>query len=182
VSNLVLLLVAGFETTTNLLGNGLALMLAPPGPRPGDAGAGDVGAFDVGVFDVGAFDVGAFVEEVLRYDSPVQLTSRWCREEVTIAGVTMIPYSQVLVLLGAGNRDPHRYRAPDVFDPGRSAIQPLSFGAGPHFCLGAALARMEAQIAFAMLAQRGVALAGPPIRRRRLTLRGYAELPVTVSP
>lgn len=161
LANLVLLLVAGFETTTNLLGNALAIML---GQRP-----------------LAVPDPVGLVEEVLRYDSPVQLTSRWCREATPVAGVMLEPYSQVLVLFGAGNRDPERYRDPAVFDPTRPSIQPLSFGAGPHYCLGAALARMEAQIALPMLAQRlpTLTLAATPVRRPRVTLRGYAELAVT---
>ena len=169
IANLVLLLVAGFETTTNLLGNGLAILLT----RPDLAAAlrADPGR------------AASFVEEILRYDSPVQLTSRWCRDEMVLDGVRVEPYSQILVLLGAGNRDPHRYSAPDVFDPTREPNQPLSFGAGGHYCLGAALARMEAQIAFPMLLQRlpTLTLAGTPTRRHRLTLRGFAELPVIVG-
>ena len=161
LANLVVLLVAGFETTTNLLGNALAILLSR-GP-------------------LAVPDPAALVEEVLRFDPPVQLTSRWCREATAIGGVTLEPYSQVLLLLGAANRDPDRYPDPDVFDPARPSIQPLSFGAGPHFCVGAALARMEAQIALPMLARRlpRLALAATPLRRPRLTLRGYAELPVT---
>jgi cytochrome P450 len=161
LANLVLLLVAGFETTANLLGNGMAVLLANPALRPY---AGD-----------------AFVEEVLRHDAPVQITSRWCREPVTIAGANLEPYSQVLVFFGAGNRDPYRYPRPEVFDPTRPGIQPLTFGAGPHHCLGAALARMEAQIALPMLVQRLPQLRphGQPVRKPRLTLRGYAELPVS---
>jgi cytochrome P450 len=167
IANLVLLLVAGFETTTNLLGNGLALLLGRP----------DLTA----ALLADPASSPSFVEEVLRYDSPVQLTSRWCRGEVVVDGVRLEPYSQVLLLLGAGNRDPYRYPAPDRFDPGREPNQPLSFGAGAHYCLGAALARMEAQIAFPMLLQRlpNLALAAAPTRRHRLTLRGYAELPIT---
>jgi cytochrome P450 len=166
IANLVLLLVAGFETTTNLLGNGLAVLLS----RPDLAGA----------LRADPRLASSFVEELLRYDSPVQLTSRWCRDEVALDGVRMEPYSQVLLLLGAGNRDPARYPAPEVFDPSRDPNQPLSFGAGGHYCLGAALARMEAQIALPMLLQRlpALRLAGTPVRRDRLTLRGYAELPV----
>jgi cytochrome P450 len=112
----------------------------------------------------------------------VQLTSRWCRDEVVVDGVRLEPYSQVLLLLGAANRDPHRYGAPDVFDPSRDPNHPMSFGAGAHYCLGAALARMEAQIAFPMLVRElpTLALGGTPLRRQRLTLRGYAELPVTL--
>jgi cytochrome P450 len=169
IANLVLLLVAGFETTTNLLSNGLAILLE----RPDLAGA----------LRSNPALAPSFVEEVLRYDAPVQLTSRWCREGVEIEGLRVEPYSQVLVLLGAANRDPARYPDPGVFDPRREAIAPLSFGAGGHYCLGAALARMEAQVAFPMLLGMlpRLALAGPPLRRPRLTLRGFVELPVMAS-
>jgi cytochrome P450 len=167
LANLVMLLVAGFETTTNLLGNGLAVLLTRPDLA--QALRQDPGLAP------------AFVEEVLRWDAPVQLTSRWCKQEVRIGDVRLPPYSQVLVLLGAANRDPDRWAVPAVFDPLREAKPPLSFGAGGHYCLGAALARMEAQIAFPLLVRElpRLALAAPPLRRSRLTLRGFAELPVT---
>jgi cytochrome P450 len=167
IANLVLLLVAGFETTTNLLANGLAILLERP----------DL----VAALRATPALVAPFVEEVLRYDAPVQMTARWCREDVVIEGVKLEPYSQVLVLLGAANRDPARHPSPETFEPRRTHIAPLSFGAGGHYCLGAALARMEAQIAFPMLLQAlpRLALAGPPLRRPRLTLRGYVEVPVT---
>jgi cytochrome P450 len=167
IANLVLLLVAGFETTTNLLGNGLAVLLERP----------DIAAW----LRAKPARAVAFVEEVLRHDAPVQLTARWCKQEVAVGRQRIEPYSQVLVLLGAANRDPARYRHPEVFDPSRDPIAPLSFGAGGHYCLGAALARMEAQIAFPLLltALPRLALAGPPLRRPRLTLRGYLEIPVT---
>jgi cytochrome P450 len=167
IANLVLLLVAGFETTTNLLGNGLAVLLERP----------DLAA----ALRANPALAPSFVEEVLRWDSPVQLTTRWCREPVEIHGVRLEPYSQVLVLLAAGNRDPARYPNPHVFDSTREAIAPLSFGAGGHYCLGAALARMEAQVAFPLLLQAlpRLALVAPPLRRPRLTLRGFVEIPVT---
>jgi cytochrome P450 len=166
IANLILLLVAGFETTTNLLGNGLAVLLRRP-ELADAARANPVG----------------FVEEVLRYDSPVQLSSRWTREEVAIAGATIPPYGLVLTLLGAGNRDPARFDEPGVFRPDREPNHPLSFGAGAHYCLGAALARMEAQAAFPILLEQlpGLVPAGEPTRRDRLTLRGYATLPVTAE-
>jgi cytochrome P450 len=167
IANLVLLLVAGFETTTNLLGNGLAVLLARP----------DLAA----ALRANPTLAPSFVEELLRYDAPVQLTSRWCKEEVVVDGIRIEAYSQVLVMLAAANRDPARYPHPDVFDPSRPAVAPMSFGGGGHYCLGAALARMEAQIALPMLACSlpRLALAGPPLRRKRLTLRGYVEIPVT---
>ena len=166
LSNLILLLVAGFETTTNLLGNGLRILLDQP--ELADRLRADPA------------QAGAFVAEILRYDSPVQLTSRWSRESVTVGGVEVEPYAQVLMLLGGGNRDPERFAEPDTFEPGRDPNQPLSFGGGAHYCLGAPLARLEAQVALPLLLQRfpKLALDGRPERRDRLTLRGYASLPV----
>ena len=170
LSTLILLLVAGFETTANLLGNGLAILFDHPDHAERLRADPDL--------------VGRYVEEMLRYDSPVQLTSRYCRVDTAYAGVTLPPYSQVLVLLGAGNRDPQRFANPAVFDPAREQNQPLSFGGGAHYCLGAALARMEAQLAFPMLLGRfpGLALAAQPTRKDRLVLRGFATLPVALDP
>jgi cytochrome P450 len=169
MATLILLLVAGFETTTNLLGNGLHALLTRPEQaaalRADPALAGNV------------------VEEILRHDSPVTLTFRWNREAVAFAGVAMPPYSQVMVLLAAGNRDPARFADPSAFDPTREPEAPLSFGGGAHYCVGAALARMEAQVALPLLLQRlpTLRLHGEPVRRERLVLRGFAELPVTVA-
>ncbi|WP_055589460.1 cytochrome P450 [Streptacidiphilus griseoplanus] len=168
--NLVLLLAAGFETTTNLLGNGLALLL----DRPDRLAA----------LRAEPSAAPAYVEEFLRFDSPVQLTSRWAPEGATVDGVVVPPGGEVLLLVGAANRDPARFRQPDVFDPGRESNQPLSFGGGPHFCLGAALARLEGRTAFGRLLERFPQLEAATGRRRRdrLTLRGYASLPVVTGP
>ena len=91
----------------------------------------------------------------------------------------------MIVLIGAANRDPERYPDPDRFDPARSAIKPLSFGAGPHICIGNALARLEAAVAFPRLLTRFPALSAapgePPARRNRVILRGYETLPITVT-
>lgn len=168
LANLVLLLAAGFETTTNLLGNGLAVLLAEPSVRASVAARPALAE--------------AFVEEVLRFDSPVQLTSRLAERPARVGDVDVAAGTSVLLLTGAANRDPRRFADPDRFDPARPDNQPLSFGAGPHFCLGAALARLEARTAFPMLLERfpDLTAAGPATRRDRLTLRGYAGLPVTV--
>ncbi|MGB6456579.1 MAG: cytochrome P450 [Streptosporangiaceae bacterium] len=165
--NLTLLLVAGFETTTNLLGNGLQVVLTQPG----------VGA---AVRD-GSVPVAAFVAEALRYDSPVQLTSR-VGHESRLGGVTVADGEHVTTLLGAGNRDPRRFAEPDRFNPLRSDGGPLSFGGGAHFCVGAALARLEASVAFPRLLHRfpRIAPAGQPVRRETFLLRGFDALPVTV--
>ncbi|MBM2616600.1 cytochrome P450 [Actinoplanes sp. LDG1-06] len=170
LANLVLLLVAGFETTANLLGTGLHLLLTNP------AQAGRLRADH----DLAP----AFVEEILRYDSPVQLTSRFATEPIDLGdGVTAPPGAALTMLLGAANRDPARYDDPHRFDPDRPAIQPVSFGGGAHYCLGAPLARMEAQVAFPLLLTLlpRLNLNGDPVRRDRLVLRGFSELPVTTA-
>jgi cytochrome P450 len=166
--NLTLLLVAGFETTTNLLGNGLEIMLALP-------------AASASLRD-GSVSADAFVAEVLRYDSPVQLTTRHGYE--TKIGDTLVGDGDtVITMLGAGNRDPRRFAEPDSFWPLRADAGPLSFGGGAHFCIGAALARLEGSIAFPRLARRFplLAAAGKPVRRETFLLRGYDMLPVTVA-
>jgi cytochrome P450 len=165
--NLTLLLVAGFETTTNLLGNGLNIVLNDPA-------AGDA------VRD-GSVPPSAFVEEVLRFDSPVQLTGR-IGYETKVAGVAVAPGAGVTTLIGAGNRDPRRFADPGRFDPLREDGGTLSFGGGAHFCIGAALARLEGAVAFPRLLTRfpQIAAAGPPVRRDSFLLRGFDELPVTI--
>ncbi|MBQ1069884.1 cytochrome P450 [Micromonospora sp. D75] len=168
LANLIVLLVAGFETTTNLLGNGLVALLEHPRAA---ATLAEHPEFAPG-----------YVDELLRYDSPVQLTSRMSTAPARYGDVDLPPESWVIVMLGAANRDPRRYPEPARFDPWRPQVHPLSFGAGPHYCLGAALARLEAQVAFPLLLRRlpGLAVAGRPERRVRLTLRGHATLPLRV--
>ncbi|MEY9849495.1 cytochrome P450 [Streptacidiphilus sp. MAP5-3] len=125
----------------------------------------------------------AFVEEILRYDSPVQLASRWAPAGAEVEGVTLPPGAQVLILAGAANRDPRRFDNPDVFDPHRPSNQPVSFGGGAHYCLGAALARLEGRIAFSRLLEKFsvITRAGEPVRRDRLTLRRWETLPVSLQ-
>jgi cytochrome P450 len=166
MGNLALLLVAGFETTTNLLGNGLVLLLDRPDHAKRLAAEPERAP--------------AYVEEILRFDAPVQLTERFAGVDVAIEGVQVPAGAELILLLGAANRDPARFERPDVFDPDRPDNAPLTFGAGAHYCLGAPLARLEAQIALPALLRRfpGMRLAGRPERRPRLTLRGWAALPV----
>ena len=166
--NLTLLLVAGFETTTNLLGNGLQIILTDPP-------AGDT-------LRDGSVAPPAFVEEVLRFDSPVQLTSRIGYDTI-LAGVPVSAHTEVITLLGAGNRDPRRFANPGRFDLLRPDGGPLSFGGGAHFCIGAALARLEGSVAFPRLLNRfpKISAAGEPTRRDTLVLRGFDELPIAVA-
>jgi len=170
LQNLILLLVAGFETTTNLLGNGVRVVLSDP-----VAGA---------AVRSGEITPQAFVEEVLRYDSPVQFTEdRRPTRDVVVGGFDVKVGEHLIVLLGAANRDPRRFLDPDRFWPERPDQGPLSFGGGAHFCMGAALARLEGVVAFPRLFSRfpNLALAAPPQRRPGLVLRGYEHLPVTLS-
>jgi cytochrome P450 len=166
--NLTLLLVAGFETTTNLLGNGLQVILQEPA----------VGR----AVRAGSVPAAAFVEEALRYDSPVQLTSRVASGETKVGEVVVAAGDEVITMIGAANRDPRKFAEPDKFDPLRADGAPLSFGGGAHFCIGAALARLEATVAFPRLLNRfpRIAAAGEPVRRETFLLRGFDALPVTI--
>ncbi|MFH8385281.1 cytochrome P450 [Kitasatospora sp. NPDC018058] len=169
VGNLVLLLAAGFDTTTHLLGHGLHLAFEHPG-------------FAARLRTEPGFATG-YVEETLRIAAPVHATSRFAETDVDVLGTTVPAGTKVLVLLAAGNRDPDRFPEPHRFDPDRPDIQPLSFGAGAHFCLGAPLARVEAQIALPRLLRRfpHIATVGSATYRDRLVVPGHDQLPVSLG-
>lgn len=171
VATCLLLLVAGFETTVNLIGNGTQALLrhrhqlerlwSDPALIPNA------------------------VEEMLRYDSPVQLTSRIVNDDTELAdGRRLRGGHEVISLLAGANRDPSVFEEPDEFDVSRhNAAAHVSFSTGVHHCLGAALARMEAAAAFTALVDRGVPEAtAPPTRRPTMVLRGFSSLPVRVAP
>jgi cytochrome P450 len=165
ISTAILLFAAGFETTTNLIGNGLLALLRHPDQL--DRLRADRGLLRTAV------------DELLRYDSPVQITARTAYEEVVLGGQRVERGSTVLALLGAANRDPDRFTDPDRLDVGRSEGTSLSFGAGIHYCLGAALARVEGQVVLDRLLDRFSRMeltAAEPRYRDSLTLRGLTEL------
>ena len=121
------------------------------------------------------------IEEVLRYDSPVQMTARIALEDLDLGGSTIKKDQIVWFILGAGNRDPGHFEDPDRLDITRKDVKHLSFGAGIHFCLGAPLARLEGQIAIGTLVRRfpKMRLAGGELKYRdNFTLHGVQALPV----
>jgi unspecific monooxygenase len=164
----ILLLVAGHETTVNLIGNGTLALLRHPD--------------QLAWFRAHPEAAAAAIEELLRYDPPVQLTARSALGDVDLAGHEIKSGQSVLLLLGAANRDPEVFPEPDRLDLTRKPERHLAFGLGIHYCLGAPLARLEGQIALTKLFQRDVSLAGDVSYRDNLILRGLAGLPVRVGP
>ncbi|WP_030743741.1 cytochrome P450 [Streptomyces sp. NRRL S-31] len=168
LSTSVLLLIAGHETTVNLITNGMLTLLRHPEHLrrlrrdPG---------LSVRV-----------VEELLRYEPPVQLVpQRTCITDVEVRGVTIPKGSRIWLVLAAGNRDPERFKDPERFDPDREDLQHLGFGSGIHSCFGAPLARLEAQVALSELARRLVdprLVEDPPPYRPNAVLRGPRHLRV----
>ncbi len=162
----VLLLIAGDETTTNLIGNAILALLEDP-QRLAQV-ARDPAC------------VPAVVEETLRYDAPVQLTLRRATETVELSGGKIDAGETVAVLLGSANRDERQFERANVFDMSRPEPAHLSFGFGTHFCIGASLARLEARIALETLLSRfpRMALAGDVARAPSLLMRGACSIPL----
>jgi cytochrome P450 len=162
-----LLLIAGHETTMNLIGNGLLALLRHPGEakklRADPALARSA------------------VEELLRFDSPVHLTARTATEDVEVGGATLPRGQLAIIAIGGVNRDPAHFEDPERLNIEREPNPHIAFSAGPHYCVGAGLARLEAQLAFPRLLERlpDIALAAEPEYRETITLRGLKELQVT---
>ncbi len=171
---IVLLLIAGHETTVNLIGNGTLSLLEHPEQlerlRGNPAG------------------IKLAVEELLRYNSPVEMaTERYASEDLIIAGETLPRGSLAFAVIASANRDERQFSNPDTLDLGREPNRHLAFGQGIHYCLGAPLARMEGQIAIATLLRRypNLRLATPPAAlrwRKGLVLRGLEALPIELVP
>ena len=166
-ANIILLFGAGHETTVNLIGNGLLALHRNPG--------------QLRLLKENPQVTSAAIEELLRYDSSVQVTGRTALEDVAVGGFGIEKGESILCLLGAANRDPAAYKDPDQLDITRQNVRPLSFGGGIHFCLGAQLARIEAEIAIATLLHRLPDLTlddlEAPDWRPAFVLRGLNKLP-----
>jgi cytochrome P450 len=163
-----LLLVAGHETTVNLIANAILAMLRHPAQWA--ALASDPQR------------VSPVVEETLRCDPPVQLIGRIAADDMTLGGADVPKGDVMMLLLAAAHRDPAAFDRPDEFDPDRENIRHLAFGKGPHFCLGAPLARLEAAVALSKVTARfpQAEMVGEPQYKPNLTLRGMASLEVTI--
>jgi len=163
----VLLFIAGHETTVNLIGNGLLALLRHPD--------------QLGRLRDDPALIQSAVEELLRYDSPVQRTARITTTDVEVDGRTLAKGSMVVAAIGAANRDPAHFPDPDRLDITRRDNRHIAFGFGIHFCLGAPLARLEGQIALGTLLRErpGLAVDATPTWRESSTLRGLRALPVT---
>ncbi len=169
MSTLQLLLVAGNETTTNLIGNGLLALMRNPDQL-------ELLQRDPDLIE-------SAIDELLRYDAPVQATSRIATEDVEIRGRTVRKGQNAFVLLGGANRDPERFPDPDRLDLTRSAEEHVGFGHGRHFCLGSNLARLEARYAIRGVVERfpNLKLATDELAwRKNIILHGLMSLPVRV--
>jgi pimeloyl-[acyl-carrier protein] synthase len=162
---LSMLFSVGQETTENLIGNGMAALLQNPERMA----------------ELDPDCMGGAVEELLRYDSPVQIISRTAIAPVPLDDKIIQPGDKVNLLLGAANRDPAKFREPDRLDWHRQENSRLPFGSGIHYCLGAELARVQGQVAIGTMVRRlsGLKLAGNAERRKNIVLRGFKVLPVT---
>ena len=167
VATCILILIAGHETTVNLIGNGVLALLRHPD--------------ELDRLRRTPALITSAVEELLRYDGPVQRTARVASDDATIGGRTIRTGDMVMPFIGAADRDPAQFPDPDRLDLSRGDNRHLAFGWGIHFCLGAPLARVEGQIAIDALVRRlpRLALVGDtPEYRQSLTLRGLKTLPV----
>ncbi len=171
ITNMTFLFGAGHETTQNLIGNAVLALLENPDQLDALRAQPDL--------------IKGAVEEFQRFDPPVQVTGRTILEEpLALTDITAEVGERVVLLLAAANRDPAQFDDPHRLDVARPDVRPLSFGGGIHFCLGAALARVEGQVAIGSMVNRfaKIELAGDPVPRDTFTLRGLTSLPLRVGP
>jgi cytochrome P450 len=168
VSTCNLLLIAGHETTVNLIANAVLAMLRHP--------------VQWAALGADADRAPAIIEETLRYDPPVQLAGRHAADDMTIADTHVVKGDTMTLLLAAAQHDPTEFERPETFDPDRGAFRHLAFGRGTHYCLGAPLARLEAAAALSAVTARfpNARLNGEPQYKPHVTLRGMSALAVAV--
>ena len=170
IATAILLLVAGHETTVNLITNGMLTLIRHPG--------------ELEKLRDDPERAPRLIEELLRYEPPVHFRTRKALGDIDVAGVTIPAGSPIVLLFAAGNRDPARFADPDRFDPDRADNQHFGFGGGLHYCLGAPLARIETEIALNALVRRLVAprlLEDPPPYRPGASLRGPEKLGLGIA-
>jgi cytochrome P450 len=168
VSTCNLLLIAGHETTVNLIANAILAMLRHPAQWTALGAEKDRAP--------------AVIEETLRFDPPVQLVVRIAADGMTVGDNEVVKADTMMLLLAAAQRDPGEFEQPDSFDPDRKTFRHLAFGRGLHYCLGAPLARLEAAVALSAVTARfpGARLDSDPVYKPNVTLRGLATLEVAV--
>jgi cytochrome P450 len=168
ISTCMLLLVAGHETTVNLIGNAILAMLRQP--------------LQWAALGADVTRAPAVIEEILRFDPPVQMVGRIAADDMTIGGIEVPAGDLMMLLLAAAHRDPAEFDRPDTFDPDRRTLRHLDFGRGAHYCLGAPLARLEAGVALSAVTARfpNARLDGEPQYKTNVTLRGLSNMTVAV--
>jgi cytochrome P450 len=165
----IFLLNAGHETTTNLIGNGLWALLRNPGQLKALRQTPDL--------------VNSAIEEMLRYDGPIQLNNRRLTDSIELGGKNLPQGTLITICIGGANRDPAQFPEPDRFDVARKPNRHVAFGHGEHVCVGMNVARMEARIAFSRLLARftRIEMQEEPVRDRRVRFRGFRKMPVEVG-
>ena len=165
ICTVILLLNAGHEATVNTIGNSIvALLLNNISTKNLDK----------------KHDIKNIIEELIRWDSPLQFFQRWVLEETVVSGINLSKNSKIAILLGSANRDETAFENPEKIDFERSDLSHTSFGGGVHFCLGAHLARLELEVSFQNLFKHEVALVEEPERTGAFGIRGFKEIKVSI--
>ncbi len=165
ICTVILLLNAGHEATVNTIGNSIvALLLNNISTKNLDK----------------EYDIKNIIEELIRWDSPLQFFQRWVLEETVVSGINLSKNSKIAILLGSANRDEAAFENPEKIDFERSNLSHTSFGGGVHFCLGAHLARLELEVSFQNLFKNEVSLIDEPERTGAFGIRGFKEINVSI--